>query len=64
MKSRFGSVAIPINKFEKATAEWLYYYSIDQVMETGFPEEFLANGYFNDYETTTGGYPSPSPSYP
>ena len=42
----------------------LYYYSIDQVMETGFPEEFLANGYFNDYETTTGGYPSPSPSYP
>jgi len=55
MKSRFGSVAIPINKFEKATAEWLYYYSIDQVMETGFPEELVQNGYFNDDETTTGG---------
>jgi len=64
MNSRFGNVAIPINKFEKATAEWLYYFSIDEVKEPGFAEMFIEmHKDDNDQYKPTTGYPSPSRDY-
>ena len=58
MTSRFGSVVIPINQFEKLTAEWsglpkraqffnsmfrIYYFSIDEMKENDFAEKFIDN---------------------